>query len=602
MGYIASIGIVTAVPKEFKAVNEKLTLTQEQPIPDSPLFYKGDRGDFKLISTLCTDKGSICSLIATQSLIKNYNPDIIFLLGMAGGCGNDVRQNSVVFATEIIGYEYSKIIDRASRNAPRHYDIFETLKTLAHELGEQVVFPGIVACGSKVIASKSFKKKIQNVHKDICCLEMESEGAAAACRHANPRIPFVFLKGISDLADSVTKGEKDLNKERRDDTNQILATERAVEVFEIFIRTRRFRQFIEKPCENNYTVLPEKVSTISSGSELEFIRETKLDCIHFGNFDTKAQFFPQRLWQAEPRVDFLYQDNPEAELRLNIEFKKIEFDNNILTRLLAEADERVKSDVDLNQDNEIKNAIEIIRKGGSNKYPRLLGIPEITYPRTGNVKSLLTIRLGPSNYGLTLISEKKFNLPSADALRETHILNSLAVRIALVFIGDDGKKYCEFHQRSPDNSTYKYAWDVSAAGYIDPERHFQPGNTNLISPWQTAHLELSEELNIAKEKLPHRDKYFFFGIGRNRPTGQIDLLGYCEYGERFQIKRQNSKLVSAYDRCLLTPEAISKFIVEKKHWVPTAVITLYLTLEALGYPRERIITNFSKADGVLIDP
>ena len=95
----------------------------------------------------------------------------------------------------------------------------------------------------------------------------------------------------------------------------------------------------------------------------------------------------------------------------------------------------------------------------------------------------LVVTVGPSRYGLALIEEKKLNLPSAVTLRSMCVLNSLAVRVALVY-EMDGHLWVECHQRKGGaNATYKDAWDVSAAGYIDPcnEEHLDPLDRKLVS-------------------------------------------------------------------------------------------------------------------------
>ena len=48
-----------------------------------------------------------------------------------------------------------------------------------------------------------------------------------------------------------------------------------------------------------------------------------------------------------------------------------------------------------------------------------------------------------------------------------------------------------------------------------------------------------------------------------------------------------------YDRCRLEPESVAHFVAEKRYWVPTAVLTLVLTLEAFGYSLDFIDQVFT---------
>ena len=108
---------------------------------------------------------------------------------------------------------------------------------------------------------------------------------------------------------------------------------------------------------------------------------------------------------------------------------------------------------------------------------------------------------------------------------------------------------------------------------------------------------------ISAECLPHRDHYFFFGVGRNDPTGQLDLLGYCLAVEPPEANRSPTARVQMYDRCRLEPEAVAQFVAEKRRWVPTALLTFVLTLEAFGYPKDLIDKAFAQWIGkVVFDP
>lgn len=595
------IGIVTAISIEYDTISKSLNFKDEPPVyvPDAPLHRKCFFNGYNIVVALSEDKGSICSLLTTIDLIKTWNPTVIFLMGVAGGHGNDVSVGRVVFAKQIIGYEYSKIIDKKVKNAPRYYESAEegSLRNIALELPDSVHL-GIVASGSKVVASKDFKSKLEDIHRDICCLEMEGEGVAAACKHQKPPVPFIFLKGISDLGDSETKGEKSRDKKLEDDKRQIRATEASVSAFKEILALERFRIVFPPKSQEiiNGNIRKEKVSIPPPMSrEREFIEETNNSSIKINGFDTHAQLFPRYLWDVS-RKEYLFLDDTEHENTISLRLSNEPIADNLIDQLLNELKERIdKNDPNYEQ---YQNVYTKLTSEGSNPYPRLLGIPKIISSRIGNISKMLLVDLAPSRYGIALIQEKGFDdLPTVAHFKQTHILNSLAVRIALIHEDKFKIKYCEFHKRGEDNSTYKGAWDVGAAGYIDPQKHLDPENNEHISPWQAAAHELSEELNISRQMLPYRDKYYFFGIGRNIPTGQIDLLGYCHCPFTIPKNRECSTLVSEYGCAKLNPESMVAFIRSKKYWVPTAILTLVMTLEAFGYTKESIYRAFSSLDG-----
>ena len=123
--------------------------------------------------------------------------------------------------------------------------------------------------------------------------------------------------------------------------------------------------------------------------------------------------------------------------------------------------------------------------------------------------------------------------------------------------------------------------------------HRDPEDKTRLSVWQSSCDEIGKELGIPKEELPHRDSCHFFGFAKDEPTGHLILLGYCTNDYVPTPNRPPKERVQAYGRCELTPEAVASFLAEKRHWVPAAVLTLYLTLEAEGFKKEDIVRAFS---------
>jgi hypothetical protein len=202
------------------------------------------------------------------------------------------------------------------------------------------------------------------------------------------------------------------------------------------------------------------------------------------------------------------------------------------------------------------------------------------------------------------MKEKHLRLATADALVASHNMNSLAVRVAVTY-EEQRTHWVEFHQRSKLNGTYREAWDVGAAGYIDRSSHKDPEHPErIVSAWGACIDEIRKELNISESNLPYRDHYSFFAVGMNVPTGQTDLLGMCQCVVAPDPGRPvRSDRVSEFARCRLEPYALANFIEEKKYWVPTAVVTLVCALEAMGTERGTIEKAFSRLAGKLnFDP
>jgi hypothetical protein len=346
-------------------------------------------------------------------------------------------------------------------------------------------------------------------------------------------------------------------------------------------------------------------------SERRFIELAAKPSIRFAGLELKCKLLPEELWGAT-RTEHKYEDNSEADRQIVLEWKDENiFPTDLLTKLLSEI-ERRKEDAEQGRititGREIEDLTQVLRtlkKEGSNAYPRLVGVPFFSTNKDGQV--FFHIPIGPSRFGVALIEERRLGIPTAVALRSRHILNSLAVRVAYVYKKRNRKnksqRWIEFHQRKASTATYKLAWDVGAAGYIDPDRHKPEEAVDQVSPWFACANELVEELNIPAVELPNREHYFFFGLGRNDPTGQLDLLAYCDSPFVPNPNRaKRGKYVKGFGRCLLTPKSVATFVASKGKWVPTAILTLILTLEAVGFAKDEIEYEFEKCKDLDLEP
>lgn len=373
---------------------------------------------------------------------------------------------------------------------------------------------------------------------------------------------------------------------------EILAYQAAV-----LIRRREAKRLADAPA-----------SALGPESERTFLEAVAKPSLRIGGRSIECKLLPASLW-TEERRGHLYLDDPEAERRIELRMSDLSLPGNTLDSLVQEIEEALKlPPASFSHDAAERESLSEVHgrltREGSNAYPRVVALPRLeTAPTVPGRPKLLVVFLGPSRYGVALVEERRLTLPTAVRLRSRHLLNSLAVRVAYVYEAG-GSYWVECHQRKGGaNATYKDSWDVGAAGYIDPGRHKDPLDETRISPWQAAAGEIAEELAIAPHHLPHRDHYFFFGMGRNDPTGQLDVLGYCLATNPPDPERPPTARVNEYGRCELNPVSVARFLSEKQRWVPTAVLTLVLTLEALGCSKDDIDQAFGPWIGdVVLDP
>ncbi len=328
--------------------------------------------------------------------------------------------------------------------------------------------------------------------------------------------------------------------------------------------------------------------------------------LRLGALDLACKLFPESQMSRSNSPE-VFEDDQEAERRLELVMTEQRLPENLLDKLVQEIRDR-REEIDqldeealavvLQERQSLDDTLGRLTGEGSNAYPRLVATPAIQETtEAGKPSRIMRVYIGPSRYGIALVEERRLRLPTALGLRSRYILNSLAVRIAYIVKESDGW-WIEFHQRHPKhNATYPGAWDIGAAGYLDQQSHRDPIDNSRISPWQAAAHEIAEELGIGFHQLPHRDKFYFFGVGRNDPTGQLDLLGYCEGLVVPPVNRPISYKVKKYGRCRLTPESVAMFILDGQYWVPTALLTAILILRHFKFTHDEIEAAFSKLVG-----
>lgn len=606
-------GLIVATDLERNAILRKITPQTMGGGAASGLHQLGTIQGYEVALTRCARQGSVSSALAASDLIRDHQPRYLVLLGIAAGFPGEVERGSVVVANHVLGYEYSKIYDDSSEQEPHPY-VSPELSGIAPDIeGKTIsvtidgieysskVVIGPIASGSKLVASEDFRDKLARLNRHMRALEMEAEGVGAAALHSNKG--FFIFKGISDLADRQTKGTNRTKKEREEhDKWQVVAAEAAAEAFVEFLRSCMRIGSIRPRYESRSAKQLQRLKNAPPRAlETEFLAAAK-GSLALGDFDFECKLLPEGLFAADRRAHAYKDDTEQHEQVALTVLEQATLPVDTLRQVIGEIQQRLadhnSGKISLPHDEleDLKEVDSRLNKEGSNAYPRVVAPPEIIDDQN---ESTLRITLGPSRYGVALVEERRLSLPTAKSLRLSHVLNSLAVRVAVVS-ENKGEKFSHFQRRTVGgHGTYKGAWDVGAAGYIDPDKHRDPEDNKRISPWQACVDEIQTELNIAGYDLPNRDHYYFFGLASNSWTGQLDLLALCELPKPPDPTRSLKPRVTAYDSCLLDPESIAAFALEKKRWVPTALLTLFLVLQYYGNTQGRIEAAFSRLSGKL---
>lgn len=193
------------------------------------------REDVRLISVLAEQMGSQSALLSADQAITDFQPDLIVVVGIAGGISSDLMIGDVSISNEIMDVLHNnKISEKGGVTdisfAPDFYSIDAELVSSftffkvhpdyanlysdwrldggidddAAALGDMVraegpdIVVGPLACGP-VVASEKFNEKLKSLHRKVAAIETESGGIF--CRLTRAQIPAIAIRGISDQAD-----------------------------------------------------------------------------------------------------------------------------------------------------------------------------------------------------------------------------------------------------------------------------------------------------------------------------------------------------------------------------------------------------------------
>ena len=211
--------ICTALPVEYMAVRAHLQNLQEIVHEEGTIYERGefitDQGSW-MVSIVEIGPGNTSTALETERAIRNFKPEIVCFVGVAGGL-KDVRLGDVVVATKVYDYESAKdgtdlllrpeignsthrMVQRARAEA-RKTDWLQRIPNTPTQVPR--AFVGPIAAGGKVVNSSSSAtwKLIKQHFNDTLAIEMEGYGFLRTT-HANHTVEALIIRGISDLIDN----------------------------------------------------------------------------------------------------------------------------------------------------------------------------------------------------------------------------------------------------------------------------------------------------------------------------------------------------------------------------------------------------------------
>lgn len=217
--------VLTALPLEYKAVR-RLLEGLERVDQAGTVFERGRLpGTSWTVYLAATGPGNDSAAVITERAINFVRPQAVFFVGIAGSLKSDVSPGDVVVALEVYAYHGGKESPEGFKGRPRSWETSHPLQQVAmyvHSVDEwrgalseaerattKVHFKPIAA-GDLVLdapAESPSRVHLDRNFNDAVAVEMEGAGFANAATKAG--VPFLLVRGISDLANGTKRSTDD---------------------------------------------------------------------------------------------------------------------------------------------------------------------------------------------------------------------------------------------------------------------------------------------------------------------------------------------------------------------------------------------------------
>jgi len=197
------IGIIAAEDKEISAIKNKMNNIEEESIYGL-IFYKGNINNTKYI-IVKSGVGKVNAARTTQLLVDKFSIKAIINIGSAGGLNDNLKIGDIVIGEKLVQHDFdATVFGREKGYIPDTGKFFESHKFLISKLENVAqkfedkfnVCLGTIATGDTFLTDVNKKESIK-LDFNADCVEMEGAAIAQVCTLNN--IPFIVIRGISDI-------------------------------------------------------------------------------------------------------------------------------------------------------------------------------------------------------------------------------------------------------------------------------------------------------------------------------------------------------------------------------------------------------------------
>lgn len=236
------VGIVTIIPPELQAVQDAMAVQpRNRKRIGGTIYWEGTRyselldHDLRFVLTCAGAPTQASAALATTNMIQHYAPPFLILLGIAAGRRGKLKIGDVIVPREVADFSVRVLEDGEEKQRPRilplnhaalqmiqafrcdrakFLDRFSRLfgspivpkRDQEEEFAKNVTFQPTIhdntlASMDALLRDKTKFEDLCKTHQGIRASEMEAGGFVRACEGRFPSIPWLVIRGISDLGD-----------------------------------------------------------------------------------------------------------------------------------------------------------------------------------------------------------------------------------------------------------------------------------------------------------------------------------------------------------------------------------------------------------------
>jgi adenosylhomocysteine nucleosidase len=223
----ADVGVLTVLAQELSAVVEVLRRHpgyRSEQLPGGPQVHRAiidaEGGDLRVVAMQTLESGSRSATVAYQRMREEFAPQVVLLVGIAGGIRPDLAVGDVVIADAVIYYDARRETGDGPRRRGQSQPLAPVLRHRVNEFfrrygesialsrGEEIrMYRGPIGSGDAVVtdAQADIIAFLRTFNEKTLAVETEAGGLGQAfyeqIDNAGGVLGWLTIRGISDLAD-----------------------------------------------------------------------------------------------------------------------------------------------------------------------------------------------------------------------------------------------------------------------------------------------------------------------------------------------------------------------------------------------------------------